>query len=165
MDRNEIASLKNQIEIRCLSLCCQSPQNWLEIHQSNPTKPCKQVSIQYLGTTKIVLSFYNFAKALKLYEKAALLGHCEAQYCCGMMYLNSTGIKRSNFKKAFRYLQMASLQDNPKAQYLLAKMYYFGEGIVRNRQLGNEWMEKFNSHDARTKVIFSPPATASHLHR
>ena len=110
-------------------------------------------------------SFYNFAKALKLYEKAALQGHCEAQYCCGMMYLNSTGIKRSNFKKAFRYLQMASLQDNPKAQYLLAKMYYFGEGIVRNRQLGNEWMEKFNSHDARTKVIFSPPATASHLHR
>jgi TPR repeat protein len=100
-------------------------------------------------------SFYNFAKALKLYEKAARLGHSEAQYCSGLMYLNGTGIKRSNFKRAFKYIELASLQDNPKAQYLLAKMYYFGEGIARNKDLGNEWMEKFNRHDAKCKVVFS----------
>ncbi len=99
----------------------------------------------------------NFSKALKMYEKAARLGHIEAQYCCGLMYLNGTGSSKSDFKKAFRFIQAAASQDNPKAQYLLAKMYYFGEGVERNKQLGDEWMEKFNFHDNKRKVLFLQP--------
>ena len=108
----------------------------------------------YREAFRLETSSQDFQKALRLYEKAARMGHVEAQYYCGFMYLKGRGIKKRDFEKAYELVEMAAKQDYPKAQYLLSQMYYFGEGIARNKALGDKWMAKFKEHETTTKILF-----------
>jgi TPR repeat protein len=93
----------------------------------------------------------NFERALSLYEKAANLGYAKAQYYCGFMYLKGRGTKR-NHQKALSLVEQAAQQNHPHGQYLLAQMYLSGEGVKKDEQIGNEWMEKFRSHNLLNEI-------------
>ncbi len=90
--------------------------------------------------------YNNFEKALSLYEKAARLGHAKSQYYAALMYLKGRGTRR-NYSKALELVEQAAKQNYPHGQYLLAQMYLSGEGVKKNEEIGNEWMDKFSSHN------------------
>ena len=95
--------------------------------------------------------YNNFEKAHSLYEKAAKLGHPKAQYYCGLMYLKGRGTRR-NYEKALSLVEQAAEQNHPHGQYLLAQMYLSGEGVKKNEEVGNEWLEKFRSHNLLNEI-------------
>jgi TPR repeat protein len=60
----------------------------------------------------------NLVKAAKWFEKAALLGHPQAQYNLGILYIKGEGVAK-DFAKAAEWLQKAARQGYEEAQHAL----------------------------------------------
>jgi TPR repeat protein len=74
----------------------------------------------------------NSAKAMKLEEQAAGLGHATSMYALGVRYYNGQMVKRST-KKADDWFGQAAEHGNTDAVWMLAQLY---SGSDRAKQLG-----------------------------
>ena len=72
------------------------------------------------------------AKCLALREKAAELGHAEAQFQCGRMYDRGEGTPADK-TKALRWYETAAEQGHVDAQFFCGVMYDAGDGTARDR--------------------------------
>jgi len=86
----------------------------------------------------------NFESALKLYHKAAELGHAEAQNQLGYMYSAGEGIEKDYYESIYWYLKSAR-QGNSKGQYSLVKIYRYGIGVPKNDKKSKYWAAKFRN--------------------
>ena len=73
----------------------------------------------------------DFLKAFLHFEKAANLGHLDAQFCLGTSYLNGNGVQQSD-QKAFHWFELAAKQGDPTAQRILGTMYEYEKGVDQN---------------------------------
>lgn len=69
---------------------------------------------------------FDTKNAFKSLEKAAKLGHPEAQYKLGFAYENSRLGLKQDYKQAAKYYRMSAEQGNLDAMFGLAKCYCFG---------------------------------------
>lgn len=90
----------------------------------------------YTGTGTRV----NYAKALTLYKKAAILGDAEAQFILGGMLFRGLGTD-SNEKEAFKWFLKAAEQgkSTPRSQAILGAMYLRGVGVPQNYKEALHW--------------------------
>lgn len=101
------------------------------------------------------IKYKEYEKALKLYLKAAELGLDKAQYYSGLMILNNRGCKMRNKKEAIELIEKAANQNYPHAQLLMSKIYHNGEFTKQNIELGDDWLNKYNSHNLEKPIIIS----------
>ncbi len=75
----------------------------------------------------------DYAKALRLYEKAAAGGDFEASYIAGGMYYKGLGTPK-DLKKAFAYLDFAAShgKSSPESNRVLAELYIVGRVVPQN---------------------------------
>ena len=96
----------------------------------------------------------DYSKAVYWFEKAANLGHANAQYLLGRMYEEGRIIKKDG-RKAFVYYEQSAIQDHVDAQYALSSMYYEGEGVVKDLDQALLWFEKAEAihHEIENKCL------------
>ena len=82
----------------------------------------------------------NF-EALKLYRKAAELGHAEAQFKLGRSYFSGIGLD-TNLTEGVKWFRKAAEQGNAKAQCSLASAYSHGQGVETNDTEAVNWYRK-----------------------
>ena len=82
----------------------------------------------------------NF-EALKLYRKAAELGHAEAQFKLGRSYFSGIGLDK-NLTEGVKWFRKAAEQGNAKAQCSLASAYSHGQGVETNDTEAINWYRK-----------------------
>jgi TPR repeat protein/predicted NBD/HSP70 family sugar kinase len=70
----------------------------------------------------------DYAKAAKLFRKAADIGNADAQNWLGFCYENGQGVTQ-NYKKAVELYRKAAEQGNAAAQYSLGNCYFDGNGV------------------------------------
>jgi TPR repeat protein len=84
-------------------------------------------------------------KDLKLsaeyYEKAALMGHSNAQNNLGNAYYNGNGVQQ-DYDLAVKWYKKAAEQGNPNAQNNLGNAYYNGNGVQQDYDLAVKWYKK-----------------------
>ena len=83
----------------------------------------------------------NLQKAAQLYEKAAQLGHAEAQNCIGRMIYEGNGVSK-DIATALTWFTKSAEQGFVKAQYNLGIMYHFGEGVDQDSEKAIYWYTK-----------------------
>lgn len=71
----------------------------------------------------------NYKEAVRLYSKAADLGHAQAQYMLAECYASGLGLPDSDMEKAVEFYRKAAEQGNAKAIYSLAECYEDGDGV------------------------------------
>lgn len=71
----------------------------------------------------------NYKEAVRLYSKAADLGHAQAQYMLAECYASGLGLPDSDMEKAVEFYRKAAEQGNAKAIYSLAACYEDGDGV------------------------------------
>ena len=81
------------------------------------------------------------AEAFSLYEKAAELGHTNAQYHYGSMYYTGKGTA-VDYVKALYWSEKAAEQGHAKAQDLCYVMYSTGRGTAADEARAMYWSEK-----------------------
>ena len=69
----------------------------------------------------------NYAEAARWFERATAMGHSDADFYLGYMYLQGLGVPR-NANRAAQLLQRAYRAGDLQANFLLAVMYEAGEG-------------------------------------
>jgi hypothetical protein len=72
------------------------------------------------------------------YERAAIMGQVDAQYCVGECYELGKGVKR-NSERAFYWYRKAALAGYPVAQCTVGCCYYEGIGVPMNRIEAIKW--------------------------
>lgn len=82
-----------------------------------------------------------FKEILTYFEKAAELGHAEAQYRLGTFYEEGIGVKH-NMDLAIQWWTKAAQQYHAKAQHNLGFCYQQGIGVVKDLSVAIEWFEK-----------------------
>ncbi|HIJ79058.1 MAG: hypothetical protein OEY01_08575 [Desulfobulbaceae bacterium] len=78
------------------------------------------------------------SKAFSLFEKAATLGHADAQYRLGFMYSLGRGVKKDD-RQAIKWWERAAKQNNGEAQYFLGYMYEIGAGVKQDLGVAKKW--------------------------
>lgn len=82
------------------------------------------------------------AEALRLYERAAGLGHAEAQFASGLFRTGAVrGAARDPVQSA-RWFEKAAMQGHLSAQYFLGLVYEAGEGVEASYELAFEWFRR-----------------------
>lgn len=81
-------------------------------------------------------------KAFDYYEKAAELGHPEAQYRLGYCYENKLGIRRANLELAQKWYLKAADQEVPVAQLRVGQLFFDDKGVFYNRKLAFYYLSK-----------------------
>jgi TPR repeat protein len=81
------------------------------------------------------------AKALGLYEKAAIQGHTQSQYMLGLMYSEGRGSSK-NLLSAFKWFSEASEKDHPQALYEKGSFYLSGRLFEQNYKVAFACLEK-----------------------
>lgn len=84
------------------------------------------------------------AQAIPLLEKAAKLGHTEAQLSLGLLYENGVGspdkwILIPDESKAFELVRNSAYQGYAPAQKVLSRYYLTGIGTEVNKERGDGW--------------------------
>lgn len=90
----------------------------------------------------------NYSDALKLIEKAAGLGHPEAQLSLGLLYEKGISgtpdpVLKKNYKTAFLYVQKSAMQGFAEAQKVLSRYYRVGIGVELDESRANSWSSKY----------------------
>ena len=84
----------------------------------------------------------NHKKALTYLEKAAKLGHAEAQFCMGVCYSNQVYLEPNQIKSLY-WFELAALQDHPNASFNTGLYYYYGnEKTSPNKETALSFFEK-----------------------
>ena len=83
----------------------------------------------------------NFDEAAKWYEKAAKMGHVDAQCDLGNCYYYGEGLPE-NYERSVYWYEKAAEQGNVRALYNLGNSYYYGEGASQNRTLAIAYYER-----------------------
>lgn len=83
----------------------------------------------------------DLGKAFEWYEKAAMLGHAEAQFNLAGLYYWGDGRPR-DLHKAHEWYEKAAMQGHAEAQFNLATMYDWGRGMPRDPVKAKEWYER-----------------------
>lgn len=82
------------------------------------------------------------SKAFSYYEKAAELGHPEAQYRLGYCYEHKIGVRRANMDLAFSWYLKAADQEVPAAQLRVGELYFDNKGAYYNAQKAFFYLSK-----------------------
>lgn len=111
----------------------------------------------------------NAADAIPLLQKAADLGHTEAQLSLAVLYENgvransSTWTLNPDARKAFALAQKAAQQGYAPAQKTLSRYYLTGVGVAPNKEAGDTWhnayrisTEDFSDSDVFVAVELRP---------
>lgn len=80
----------------------------------------------------------DFATAFKLFEKAAIKNHIQAQLKLASMYYDGKGVDRKSSLSAYWYKQAAD-QGDMVAQFFLAGLYRFGSGVNKDVDKAVYW--------------------------
>ncbi len=92
-------------------------------------------------------------KAFACFQKAAELGHAEAQYWLGFCYANGFGVAK-NLENAFKWLQKSADQGNADAQCGIAWCYENGIGVPQDPEKASVWYQKSaNQSNANAQFI------------
>ena len=83
----------------------------------------------------------NFEKAAFWFEKAAELGHTDAQVKIGYFYHTGKGVKQ-NYQKAFEWFLAAAECGNANAMNNIGDAYYNGCGVRQDFEKAFEWLQK-----------------------
>lgn len=83
----------------------------------------------------------DYQEALKWYRKAAELGHAEAQFNLGEMYVLGKGVSNDYYEAANWFLKSAE-QGNVGAQIYLGMMYDGGDGVSQDDSEAAKWFQK-----------------------
>lgn len=83
-------------------------------------------------------------EAYPLFEKAARLGHAEAQYFTGRLIVNSPKLDNAD---AVVWFRKSANQGSAKGQYGLGYAYFFGEGVKADDERAADWFEKAASQN------------------
>jgi len=73
----------------------------------------------------------NSVEAMRLFLRAAKLGHALAQYNTGYGYQTGQGIDQ-NFQEAIKWYRLAAENGVPEAQYNLCRLYEKGMGVKKS---------------------------------
>ena len=94
------------------------------------------------------LNFYHglgdkpdYPRAVAQFQRAADLGHAQAQGMLGQCYLKGRGVPR-DLRKAADWLTRAALQEDKIAQFNLGTLYTAGEGVARDPAVAHRWYLK-----------------------
>ena len=79
--------------------------------------------------------------AARMFEKAALTGHAEANYNLGLLFLKGDG-KPENPRRAFQHILYAAEKGIAQAQYDVAAMYQSGDGVAANAEEAARWLSR-----------------------
>lgn len=79
--------------------------------------------------------------AFQYFQKAANLGHIEAQYRLAQMYQKALGVAESN-KYAVQWYAKAAMQGHAGAQYMLALQYLYGKGMEQDFVSAFKWLTR-----------------------
>ena len=90
----------------------------------------------------------NFAKAVKMWKKAAKKGHVKAKFSLGYCYANGVGVEK-DIEEAKQWYLEAAEQGNADAQYNLGLIYLSGE---RNTETITKAIEMFEKAAAQEHV-------------
>jgi uncharacterized protein len=74
------------------------------------------------------------------FEKAALLGHADAQLKLGHFYHAGRGVPR-DYEKALHWFRLSAEQGNPHAINNVGDAYYHGLGVEQNYEEAFRWIE------------------------
>jgi len=77
----------------------------------------------------------DFARAMRLYKKAANRGHPAAQFGIGRMYLSGQGTKK-NPSLGLRWINLSARKNYPAALALLGDLYWKGKYVKKRKALG-----------------------------
>jgi len=98
---------------------------------------------------RLAYKYYNgrgtsvdYAKALRLYKKAALLGNADAQFIVGGMYYRGQGTD-ANGREGFKWLLKAAQQDkfSPESFAVIGSMFLQGVGVPQNYQEAERYLQ------------------------
>jgi TPR repeat protein len=95
-------------------------------------------AVKYDRGTDVV---QDLEKARDLYERAAALGHSDAQLNLGLMYSNGQGVTR-NDRTAAQWIRKAAESGLTDAEYSLGLLYFEGRGVRRDPKESLVWYEK-----------------------
>lgn len=76
------------------------------------------------------------------WEKAAKLGHAQAQFELGNFYLWGDGGRKKNYDTALEWFRKAAAQNNADAQNAIGRCYYSGWGVEKDKAKAKEWFQK-----------------------
>ncbi len=82
----------------------------------------------------------NEARALRLLQEAAALGHGRAQYELGRMHGQGRGTPK-DYRRAVQWFQKAARRRVAEAQHLLCLAYAAGRGVKQDRVLAHAWCQ------------------------
>lgn len=77
----------------------------------------------------------DYARAMRLYKKAANRGHPAAQFGIGRMYLDGQGTKK-NPSLGLRWINLSARKNYPAALALLGDLYWKGKYVKKRQALG-----------------------------
>jgi hypothetical protein len=83
----------------------------------------------------------DYAKAAKLFRKAAEAGNASAQFELGLIYDDGQGVAQ-DYKQAMAWYEKAAAQGNAPAQYNLGVLYGQGHGVAQDPKQAASWYEK-----------------------
>jgi TPR repeat protein len=96
----------------------------------------------------------DFTTAFQLYQKAAEMGHAEAQFKIGQLYLKE-GVTQNKDKALEAFEKVAETGDRVAA-FNLGMKYLNGDGVAVNKAKAVQWFEKaFKSDSEYAKHDFS----------
>jgi len=73
----------------------------------------------------------DFKAAAEFFEKAAVVGHKNAQFNLGTMYYTGKGVDK-DLSKAISWFKKAAQQGHTQAEFNLGFLYYTGSGVTKN---------------------------------
>jgi hypothetical protein len=83
----------------------------------------------------------DYAKAREWYEKAAALGHAEAEFRLGWLHDHGRGVPR-DAAAARGWYERAAARGSAGAQFNLAVLYKKGRGVPRDAAAARAWLER-----------------------
>jgi TPR repeat protein len=82
-----------------------------------------------------------YAKAARLFRKAAEAGDAGAQFELGLIYDDGQDVAQ-DYKQAMAWYEKAATQGNAPAQYNLGLLYNQGHGVAQDPKQAASWFEK-----------------------
>lgn len=109
-----------------------------EVSEVGGANDCYRIAEAYYYGNGVV---QNYEEAVKWYEKAAQMGHQEAQCDLGNCYYYGEGLPE-NYERSVYWYEKAAEQGNVRALYNLGNSYYYGEGVAQNRELAMAYYDR-----------------------
>ncbi len=118
------------------------------VRATDESNPVKQIYVDAEAQTDLGLKYYageeveqDYAKAVELFEGAAMLGTTTAQWMLGVMYFNGEGVAQ-NSKQSVAWHTIAAELGHADAQFRLGFLYDKGYGVSKNTALAVDWYTK-----------------------